>query len=70
VQGTALDTPCLFASEAKDHDEMEFSDIATGPGIGIDEEISMELMETTVTHEVLKLWPWVNQVSCAACCSH
>ena len=42
---------------------MEFSGIATGPGVGMDEEVSMELMETTATHEVLKLWPWVNQVS-------
>ena len=62
VQGTTQDTPCSFASEVDDHDEVEFSGIATGPGVGMDEDISMELMETTATHEVLKLWPWVNQV--------
>ncbi|GJE92775.1 Cl-channel protein [Phanerochaete sordida] len=61
TQGTAPDMPCSFASETDDHDEMEFSGIATGPGVGMDEDISMELIETTATHEVLKLWPWVNQ---------
>lgn len=55
------DMPCSFSAEMEDHDEVEFSGIATGAGVGMDEDISMELMETTATHEVLKLWPWVNQ---------
>lgn len=63
MQGITRNTPCSFAPETEDHDEVEFSGIASGPGVGMDEEISMELMETTAMHDdVLKLWPWVNQV--------
>ncbi len=58
----SLDTPCSFASESEDHDEVEFSGIATGPGVGMDEDISLELIETTASPDVFKLWPWVNQV--------
>lgn len=64
TQGTTRDTECTFAAETEDHDEVEFSGMATGPGVGMDEDISMELMESTATHEMLKLWPWVNQVRC------
>ena len=42
---------------------MEFSGIATGPGVGADDDISLEFIETTTTRDALKLWPWVNQVS-------
>lgn len=41
---------------------MEFSGIASGPGVGIDDDISLEIIETTATPDVLKFWPWVNQV--------
>ncbi|THH01086.1 hypothetical protein EW026_g1533 [Hermanssonia centrifuga] len=61
VQDMSLDTPCSFASESEDHDEVEFSGIATGPGVGMDEDISLELIETTASPDVFKLWPWVNQ---------
>ena len=62
MQGTDADTPCSFASEADDHDEVEFSGIATGPGVGMDDDISLEIMENTARPNELKLWPWVNQV--------
>ncbi|EKM54714.1 uncharacterized protein PHACADRAFT_197144 [Phanerochaete carnosa HHB-10118-sp] len=61
IQGIAPDTPCSFASANEDHEEVIFSDIVAGAGVGMDEDISTELIETTATHEVLKLWPWVNQ---------
>ncbi|KAI0688187.1 Cl-channel protein [Cytidiella melzeri] len=61
VQDTRPETLCSFEAVADDHDEIEFSGIATGPGVGVDDEISMEIMETTVSPDVLKLWPWVNQ---------
>ncbi|KAJ3555645.1 hypothetical protein NM688_g2466 [Phlebia brevispora] len=60
-QGVSRDTPCSFASENEGHDELEFSGIATGPGVGMDDDISLEIIENTATPEVLKLWPWVNQ---------
>lgn len=45
--------------------------MATGPAVGIDDELSLEIMETTATPDVLKLWPWVNQVRfCVRICVH
>ncbi|OBZ70692.1 hypothetical protein A0H81_09370 [Grifola frondosa] len=61
MQDISPETSCSFASDAEDHEEVEFSGIATGPAVGIDEDISMEIIETTATPDILKLWPWVNQ---------
>ncbi|KAI0798565.1 Cl-channel protein [Irpex lacteus] len=61
VQGTRPDTLCSFAAEEHERDEIEFSGIATGPGVGVDDDLSMEMLETTASSDVLKLWPWVNQ---------
>ncbi|TFK83399.1 Cl-channel protein [Polyporus arcularius HHB13444] len=61
VQDVRPNTPVSFASDSEDHEEVEFSGIAAGPAVGIDEDISMEIMETTATPDVLKMWPWVNQ---------
>lgn len=57
-----LDTPCSFVPEESDRDEVEFAGVPTGTGVGMDEDISLEIIETTSTMDVLKLWPWVNQV--------
>lgn len=62
MQDISQETPCSFASDAEDHAEADFSGIVTGPGVGIDEDISLEIIETTARPDVLKLWPWVNQV--------
>ena len=66
VQNISSTTPCSFASDQDDHDQIEFQvdfpGMATGPAVGIDEDISMEILETTATPGVLKFWPWVNQV--------
>lgn len=63
AQSISRDTLCLFASGDGERDEVEFAGIATGSGIDLDDDISLEIIETTSTHDVLKLWPWVNQVS-------
>lgn len=66
VQNISSTTPCSFASDQDDHIQIEFQvdfpGMATGPAVGIDEDISMEILETTATPGVLKFWPWVNQV--------
>lgn len=66
VQNISFTTPCSFASDQDDHIQIEFQvdfpGMATGPAVGIDEDISMEILETTATPGVLKFWPWVNQV--------
>ena len=59
LHGTTQDTPCSFAVQPGDSDEVEFAGIATGASVDMDEDVPMELVDTS---EVLKLWPWVNQV--------
>lgn len=61
-QDVQAGTPVSFAPDAEDEEEAEFSGMASGPAVGIDDELSLEIMETTATPDVLKLWPWVNQV--------
>ena len=55
-------TPVSFETDTEDREEVEMAGVAAGPAVGTDEEISMEIMETTATPDILKLWPWVNQV--------
>lgn len=47
---------------ATDRGVSGLSDSASGPAIGIEGEMAAELIDTTVGNDVLKLWPWVNQV--------
>jgi len=55
------DTPCSFSSGADDQDEVEFSGMATGPGVGMDNDVCMDIIESVASSDILKLWPWVNQ---------
>lgn len=65
VQALSQDTPCTFKSSAEDRSQVsslvDFPVIATGPAVGIDEDLSMEIIETTASAETLQLWPWVNK---------
>ncbi|KAH9929594.1 Cl-channel protein [Epithele typhae] len=61
AQKAHLSTPVSFETDHEDREEVEMAGVAAGPALGIDEDISMEIMETTATPDVLKLWPWVNQ---------
>ena len=56
----------------EDEEEVELSGVAAGPAVGIDEDISMEIMQTTAAPDILKVWPWVNQVCSrsATCWQH
>jgi chloride channel 3/4/5 len=38
------------------------SDSIPGPAIGIEEDVAEEIIGTTVSSDILKFWPWVNQV--------
>lgn len=62
IEGISRDTPCSFVPEREDHGEGEFSSIAAGPGVGVDDDVSLEIIENSATSNVLKLWPWMNQV--------
>ena len=62
MQDISPNTPCSFASDAEDQDEVELSAIVPGPGVGMDEDLSIELIGTSSTPDALTLWPWVNQV--------
>ena len=61
------DTPCSFAAEPEDHEDVEFSGMGAAPGVGMDEAISAEIVRNTSTPEAVKLWPWVNQVCSLTC---
>ncbi|KAI8993977.1 Cl-channel protein [Trametes punicea] len=61
VQEVLPETLVSFASDAQDHDEVELPGIAAGPAVGLDEDVSLDIMESTASQDVLKLWPWVNQ---------
>ena len=56
LHSTTQDTPCSFAPENDEHDEVDY---IPGASAAMDEDVAMELLDTS---EVLKLWPWVNQV--------
>ena len=68
------ETPCAFSADADDRRRAGLSNTVSGPAVGIDEDVSMEIIGTTATPEVLKFWPWVNRVrftlllfSCVLC---
>lgn len=57
------DAACSFLRDAEtDHGVAGLSDSASGPAIGIEEELARELINTTLSSDILKLWPWVNLV--------
>lgn len=60
--GVSPNTPCSFMRDASDEGMAGLSNNASGPAIGIEEEMAAELIGTTVSIELIKLWPWVNQV--------
>jgi len=46
-------------SEGEDHEDFGLS---PGIAVGIDEDVTTNLLETTASDDGLKFWPWVNQV--------
>ncbi|KAG2747073.1 hypothetical protein P692DRAFT_20780971 [Suillus brevipes Sb2] len=54
-------TPCAFLREASDQEDFVLSDMTSGSALGVEEDLATELIETSATVDVLKLWPWVNQ---------
>ncbi|KAG2047130.1 hypothetical protein BDR06DRAFT_964310 [Suillus hirtellus] len=54
-------TPCAFTRGASDQEDFVLSDMASGSALGVEEDVATELIETSATIDVLKLWPWVNQ---------
>ncbi|THH31347.1 hypothetical protein EUX98_g2859 [Antrodiella citrinella] len=61
VHDVTSDTQCSFAADPDDNDDVEFSGTGAAPGVGMDEDIATEIVESTATPDVVKLWPWVNQ---------
>lgn len=54
-------TPCAFTRGASDQEDFVLSDMTSGSALGVEEDVATELIETSATIDVLKLWPWVNQ---------
>lgn len=60
LQDIRPDTAVSFAPDPEDLEDADFA-AAAGPAAGLDEEMSMDIMENTTMQDVLKVWPWVNQ---------
>ncbi|KAF8554241.1 hypothetical protein OG21DRAFT_1462931 [Imleria badia] len=56
-----LETPCSFIRQASDQEDFVLSGVTSGSALGVEEDVAVELLETTASNDVLKLWPWVNQ---------
>lgn len=67
VQDIRPNTLCSFAGDDAHADE-DIPSLSTpglrsaGPMVAIEDELSAEVIESTSTHEVVKFWPWVQQV--------
>ncbi|PCH36055.1 Cl-channel protein [Wolfiporia cocos MD-104 SS10] len=65
VQDISPDTPCSFLPDEGDQNHaslrVDIPGIAAGPAVGVDDDISMEIIETIAIPNVLKFWPWVNR---------
>ena len=67
VQDIRPDTLCSFAGEDLQANE-DIPSLSTpglrsvGPMVAIEDELSEEVVESTSTHDVIKFWPWVQQV--------
>ena len=67
VQHIRQDTLCSFAAEDP-HAEEDVPSLSTpglrsaGPMVSIEDELSAEVVESTSTRDVIKFWPWVQQV--------
>ncbi|KAL4073717.1 chloride channel [Scleroderma citrinum] len=55
------ETLCSFNRQASDQEHFILSGVGSGSALGAEEEVAAELLETTASNDVLKLWPWVNQ---------
>ena len=56
------DTACSFMRDMTDHGVPGLSDIVPGQAIAIGEDVAEEIIGATVSSDLLKFWPWVNQV--------
>lgn len=62
LRDISQDTPCSFIPDTTDQGVPGLPDGTHGPAISIEEDVAEEIIGTTVSSEVLKFWPWVNQV--------
>jgi chloride channel 3/4/5 len=69
MQPVSPETPCAFISESTEQvqdDRLEIPGVEMGawPVDGIEDEVSTPLVVRSTEREVdvIKLWPWVNQV--------
>lgn len=62
VQDIRPDTPFSFAGDEGVAGLNTPGFRSVGPIIGIEDELSAEVVESTSTGDVVKFWPWVQQV--------
>ena len=67
VQDIGPDMLCSFAGDDAHADEdmpsLSMPGIrSAGPMVAIEDELSAEIVESISTHDVIRFWPWVQQV--------
>lgn len=62
MRGVAPETSCSFSRQASDQEDFVLSGVTSGSALGAEEDDATELLETTASDDILKVWPWVNQV--------
>jgi len=67
AQDIRPDMLCSFAGDDAHADEdmpsLNMPGLRTaGPVVAIEDELSAEVVESTSTRDVIKFWPWVQQV--------
>jgi chloride channel 3/4/5 len=56
------DTACSFMRDTADHGVPGLSDSVPGQAIAVEEDVAEAIIGATVSSDLLKFWPWVNQV--------
>ena len=73
MQDVRPDTLCSFAGDDA-HANEDVPSLSTpglrsaGPMVAIEDELSAEVVESTSTRDVIKFWPWVQQVMSPQSC--
>lgn len=60
IQDLPPNTMCSFSPDSSSEQDAHWS------AVGIDEDLTANIIFSTSTPGFLKLWPWVNQVRCLA----
>ena len=61
MDNVSPETPWSFSPQASDQKDLVLLDMTSISSLDAIEDVVVELLGTTVSNDVLKLYPWVNQ---------